>query len=62
MLQPRLEQAYLEHGSWNFLRESPAIWVGLLGFPAANSLRSGMNMVPEPRGQTAPDVAVLNAR
>lgn len=62
MLQPRLEQAYLEHGSWAFLRESPAIWVGLLGIPASTSAGSGINRMPERRGQTAPDVAVLNAR
>jgi two-component system, OmpR family, sensor histidine kinase BaeS len=36
-----LEQAYAEHGSWSFLRDSPGLWIGrLLNVPPENEALS----------------------
>jgi two-component system sensor histidine kinase BaeS len=62
ILQPRLAKAYLEHGSWDFLRNSPREWFGLLGPRVAGTVREEESMRGQPRPQPDADLTGLNLR
>jgi two-component system sensor histidine kinase BaeS len=62
ILQPRLEKAYAEHGSWDFLRNSPRTWFELLGPRVGGTRQESENAAYTARAQPEPDLTGLNLR
>ncbi|MRW91480.1 sensor histidine kinase efflux regulator BaeS [Duganella sp. FT80W] len=60
-LQPTLSKAYLEHGTWNFLRDNPRAWFSLLEPDSAPEQPD--NGLPQPRRRVVEaDLTGLNMR
>jgi two-component system sensor histidine kinase BaeS len=61
-LQPRLAAAYRQHGSWDFLRDSPKTWFDLLGPRVAGTRQESESAGAGLQGQPDPDLTGLNLR
>jgi two-component system sensor histidine kinase BaeS len=61
-LQPRLAAAYRQHGSWDFLRNSPKTWFDLLGPRVAGTRQESESAGPGLQGEPDPDLTGLNLR
>jgi two-component system sensor histidine kinase BaeS len=62
ILQPRLAGAYRQHGSWDFLRDSPRTWFELLGPRIAGTLQESRAATPALQDTPDPDLTGLNLR